>query len=91
MKKGIHPKYHNEALITCACGSELVTGSTKEKLHVEICSQCHPFYTGEKNVVDTTGRVDRFKKLTERAAVKKPAHRSKTEKKASRAKKRKDK
>ena len=71
MKKGIHPTYHEKATITCSCGAVLTTGSTQETMHVEICSQCHPFYTGKKKMIDTTGRVDRFKKLTERAAGKK--------------------
>jgi len=73
MKKGIHPTYHEKATITCSCGAVLTTGSTQEAMHVEICSQCHPFYTGKKKMIDTTGRVDRFKKLTEKAAGKKKA------------------
>jgi large subunit ribosomal protein L31 len=71
MKQGIHPTYFEEATITCACGAVLHTGSTVEKMHTEICSQCHPFYTGKKKFIDATGRVDRFKKLSERAAAKK--------------------
>ena len=71
MKKDTHPNYFKEAQITCSCGSILTTGSTQESLHVEICSQCHPFYTGKKKTIDTTGRVDRFKKLAEKSAVKK--------------------
>jgi large subunit ribosomal protein L31 len=67
MKKGIHPIYFTKATITCACGAVFVTGSTVEKLTTEICSACHPFYTGKKKFIDTTGRVDRFKKLSERA------------------------
>lgn len=73
MKKDIHPKYYNNAVITCSCGTVFKTGSTQEKMQIEICSQCHPFYTGKKKVVDSTGRVDRFKKLTEKAAAKKSA------------------
>ncbi len=61
MKTGIHPNYH-ETKITCACGSSFVTGSVKEKIDIEICSNCHPFYTGLDKVLDTTGRVDRFNK-----------------------------
>jgi large subunit ribosomal protein L31 len=98
MKKGIHPKYYDNTTITCSCGAVLEAGSTKEKMQVEICSQCHPFYTGNKKMIDTTGRVDRFKKLTERtnakqeAAIKaKVAAKAKTEKakpvKAEKAKK----
>ena len=73
MKKGIHPKYYNDAKIKCFCGAELETGSTQKKVNVEICSQCHPFYTGKKKLVDSTGRVDRFKRITEKAKIKKSA------------------
>ena len=62
MKKDIHPKYNNKSEVTCACGAIFPVGSTKEKIGVEICSQCHPFYTGNEKVLDTAGRVDRFKK-----------------------------
>ncbi|MDD3487129.1 MAG: 50S ribosomal protein L31 [Candidatus Moranbacteria bacterium] len=62
MKKNIHPKYHSEAKIICACGNIITTGSVKPEIKVEVCSACHPFYTGKKRLVDTTGRVDRFKK-----------------------------
>ena len=67
MKKGIHPKYFTKATITCVCGAVLETGSTVETMHTEICSQCHPLYTGKKKLIDTTGRVDRFKKLAEKS------------------------
>lgn len=70
MKPGIHPTYFKEATITCSCGSVLETGSTVETMHTEICSQCHPFYTGKKKFIDTTGRVDRFKKLAEKSEAK---------------------
>ncbi len=73
MKKGIHPQYHEDAKIKCFCGAELETGSTTKDMHVEICSQCHPFFTGKKKVVDATGRVDRFKKMAEKAEAKKEA------------------
>jgi large subunit ribosomal protein L31 len=66
MKKDIHPKYSNDSKVACACGAGFVVGSTMEEINVEICSQCHPFYTGNDKVLDTAGRVDRFKK---RAAV----------------------
>ncbi len=71
MKKNIHPQYYNNATITCSCGAVFKTGSTQEKLSVEICSQCHPFYTGKKKIVDTAGRVDRFKRLTQKSTEKK--------------------
>ena len=62
MKKGIHPEY-KQTTIKCACGTVIETGSTKEDIHIEVCSACHPFYTGTKSrLVDKGGRVDRFKK-----------------------------
>jgi large subunit ribosomal protein L31 len=61
MKKEIHPQYYKKATATCACGAKFSIGSTAENTEVEICSQCHPFYTGQKKLVDTTGRVQRFK------------------------------
>lgn len=62
LKEKLHPKYFN-ASARCACGNEFEVGSTKESLKVEICSKCHPFYTGNKSrLVDTTGRVEKFKK-----------------------------
>ncbi|NLC69071.1 MAG: 50S ribosomal protein L31 [Clostridiaceae bacterium] len=61
MKEGIHPKY-GEAVVRCACGETFTTGSTKSELRVEICSKCHPFFTGKQKFVDTAGRVEKFKK-----------------------------
>lgn len=61
MKEGIHPKYE-ETTITCACGEVINTRSTKKDIKVEICSKCHPFFTGKQKLVDTGGRVDRFNK-----------------------------
>jgi len=61
VKKGIHPKYMR-ATVRCACGNTFETGSTKEDLRVEICSKCHPFFSGQQKLVDTGGRVERFKK-----------------------------
>ncbi len=61
MKKDIHPKY-GKANVRCACGNTFETGSTKQDIHVEICSACHPFYTGKQKLIDSGGRVDRFKK-----------------------------
>lgn len=68
MKKDIHPTYYKEAKIICACGNVITTGSTVPEMKVEICSACHPFYTGKKKIVDTKGRVDRFKKMAKKAA-----------------------
>ena len=65
MKKDIHPKYYNETKVTCACGETWTVGSTKEEISVDICSNCHPFYTGEQRIVDTEGQVDRFYKRLE--------------------------
>ncbi len=61
MKKGIHPEYV-EATVTCACGNTFKTRSTVPEIRVEICNECHPFYTGKQKFVDTTGRVERFQK-----------------------------
>lgn len=66
MKQGIHPEY-TAAVIVCACGNRIDTMSTSKETHVEICSVCHPFYTGKQRLVDTAGRVDRFKKKYEKA------------------------
>lgn len=60
MKKDIHPEWYPQAKVTCACGASFVTGSTKPEVHVEICSQCHPFFTGEMKFVDTQGRIEKF-------------------------------
>jgi large subunit ribosomal protein L31 len=61
MRKKIHPKYH-EVMVTCACGASFPTRSTTKDLRVEICSACHPFFTGKQKLVDTAGRVERFEK-----------------------------
>jgi large subunit ribosomal protein L31 len=61
MKKDIHPAYYPEAKVSCACGNSFVTGSTLPELKVEICSACHPFYTGKQKLVDTARRVEKFK------------------------------
>ncbi len=61
MKKGIHPEYKT-AIVTCACGNTFTTRSTLESIHVEICSMCHPFFTGKQKLVDTAGRVERFRR-----------------------------
>jgi len=67
MKKDIHPNYV-EATVHCSCGNTFTTRSTKPELHVELCSQCHPFYNGKQKLVDSGGRVDRFKKRLEKKA-----------------------
>lgn len=60
MRKDIHPKYF-ETSITCACGNEIPVGSTKSDIRVEICSKCHPFFTGKQKLIDTSGRIERFR------------------------------
>ena len=68
MKAKIHPKYYPQARIICACGNTFTVGSTSPEIKVDICSACHPFYTGEQRIVDTAGQVDRFMKRLERTA-----------------------
>lgn len=62
MKEKIHPTYYTDAVVTCACGNSFVTGSTRKQLRTEVCYKCHPFFTGEQRIVDTAGRVERFKR-----------------------------
>jgi len=62
MKEKIHPVYYSDAKVTCACGNSFITGATKKLIRVEICSKCHPLFTGEQRIVDTAGRVERFKR-----------------------------
>jgi large subunit ribosomal protein L31 len=62
MKAGIHPEYYPDAQVICACGNTWTTGSTKKVIHTDVCSKCHPFFTGEQRIVDTEGQVDRFYK-----------------------------
>ena len=62
MKEKIHPTYYPDAKVVCSCGNSFTTGATKELLKVEVCSKCHPFFTGEQRIVDTAGRIERFKR-----------------------------
>jgi large subunit ribosomal protein L31 len=62
VKSEIHPNYYPTAVVTCACGNTFTTGSTRPELRVEICSNCHPFYTGQQRIVDTAGQVERFQR-----------------------------
>jgi len=71
MKKNVHPKYYPNAKISCACGNVIETGSTVSEMKVEICGACHPFYSGKKKLLDATGRVERFKQITEKFKQKK--------------------
>lgn len=68
MKTGIHPKYFESVEIRCSCGNVIIAGSTKESLKTELCSKCHPFYTGQQKLVDTAGRVDKFAAKMKRSA-----------------------
>jgi len=90
MKEGIHPKYF-ETTITCACGNVIHTRSTVKNIRVEICSACHPFFTGTQKLVDTAGRVERFKQRYTRTAGKTVRRKTKTQKKAGSKAKRKEK
>jgi large subunit ribosomal protein L31 len=67
MKPDIHPKYYSEAVFTCSCGNSWVGGSTQPKVRTDVCSACHPFFTGEQRIVDTEGQVERFLRRLERA------------------------
>lgn len=67
MKKDIHPKYNVKSKVNCACGAKFEVGSVMDEIKIEICSQCHPFYTGNEKVLDTAGRVDKFKKRLAKA------------------------
>jgi len=80
MKKDIHPKYYPNATITCSCGAKFTVGSTVEKMEVEICSHCHPFYTGQEKLVDTAGRVQKFKSRLEKTQKLKEARKPKSSK-----------
>ena len=70
MKQGIHPQYYENAKVKCACGNEWTTGSTSPEISTGICSNCHPFYTGTEKILDTRGRVEKFKKKLEKSAQK---------------------
>jgi large subunit ribosomal protein L31 len=62
MKEGLHPEYHNDAVVKCACGNTFTTGSIKSELKIDVCSNCHPFYTGQQKILDTGGRIEKFMK-----------------------------
>ncbi|OIN88156.1 50S ribosomal protein L31 [Candidatus Beckwithbacteria bacterium CG22_combo_CG10-13_8_21_14_all_01_47_9] len=77
MKTGIHPTYYKDCRVTCACGNTFTTGSTKPEIRVEICSACHPFFTGKMKFVDTLGRVEKFAQRMQQAQAKKYLKKSK--------------
>ena len=85
MKTDVHPKYYNDAKVHCACGNTWKTGSTMPGINLEICDKCHPFYTGKEKLVDTRGRVEKFKKRVSKSeevikakVAKKPRAKKKT-------------
>ena len=89
MKKDIHPNYHTEAKVICVCGNSFYTGSTKEELRVELCSECHPFYTGKQKLVDTSKRVEKFEAKRQAQKEISQTKKGKTAKRAAKEEKRK--
>ena len=85
MKQAIHPQYFNEAQVICVCGHKFTTGSTQEVIHVELCSNCHPFYTGEQRFVDTASRIQKFQTRSETAKKYQVVKKEKKEKEAKQA------
>lgn len=86
MKKDIHPEYHKDATVTCACGNTFVTGSTVADIKTELCDACHPFFTGKQKIVDTARRVEKFeKKMAKKETL--ADRKGKTAKRAAKAKK----
>lgn len=85
MKKNLHPKYFEKAEATCACGAKFIVGSTLEKINVEICSQCHPFYTGQTKIMDAAGRVQKFEERLKKTASLKSKKSSQVEKPKTKA------
>ena len=83
MKSDIHPAYYKEATVKCACGNTFATGSTLEKIEVELCSKCHPFYTGKQKFVDTARRVEKFQERTAKKEAAAKGKRGKTVKRAT--------
>ncbi len=80
MQKKIHPQWHDDTKVTCTCGNTFTTGSTQEEIKIDICSECHPYFTGEMKFVDRQGRVDKFKQKMKKAKQKKKADASKKQK-----------
>jgi large subunit ribosomal protein L31 len=87
MKKDIHPKYYDNAVITCACGNKIIAGSTMPEIKTEICSACHPFYTGKQKLVDTAKRVEKFQARMKSKQTLAKTRKGKRVKRAARAKK----
>lgn len=84
MKKDIHPTYHKKAKITCACGNSFEVGSTVEKISTELCSACHPFYTGKQKLVDTARRVEKFQEKVQKKEAAKAVRKGRISKTAKR-------
>ena len=85
-KKEIHLKYHPKATINCSCGAKFVVGSTEEKMQIEICSQCHPLYTGKQKFIDTAGRLERYEKRVKKSKALKDSKIKAKKKKTSKTK-----
>jgi large subunit ribosomal protein L31 len=81
MKKGIHPQYYSDCQVTCVCGNKFTTGSTVPKIDVDVCSKCHPFFTGQQKFVDIKGRIDKFNEKVAKGKATKAAKTAKTAKK----------
>lgn len=90
MKKDIHPKYHEDTVVTCACGNTFTTGSTLSEIRVELCNECHPFFTGKQRFVDTAHRVEKFKTKMGKVQAAASARKGKKAKKLAKAKKQED-
>lgn len=82
MKKDIHPQYHSNCAVTCACGNAFTTGSTLSEIHVELCDKCHPFYTGKQKFVDTARRVEKFQERVDKKTAAAATRKGKKVKKA---------
>ncbi len=83
MKATIHPTYHSNATIICACGNTFTTGSTVKDIHIELCSACHPFYTGKQKLIDTSRRIEKFQEKATKAAAQVTGKKAKTAKRAA--------
>jgi large subunit ribosomal protein L31 len=83
MKAAIHPTYHSNATIVCACGNQFQTGSTVQEIHIELCSACHPFYTGKQKLIDTSRRIEKFQEKASKATAQVTGKKAKTAKRAA--------
>ena len=83
MQKKIHPEYHNDTEVVCACGNKFITGSTMKTIRVELCNKCHPFYTGKQKFVDTAHRVEKFQERADKKTAASATRKGKKAKKAA--------